>query len=380
MSVVSPDWFGGSADARAYSICYVNAFQTQSDDGSVDRPDDTSNWPRDLALERLGDDPIWGGEYLIDLSSADKRTRAAECVQPMIQTCAAKDFKAVEYDNLDSWTRFDGTPAARRVPFGKRQAIAYAELLTDRAHALGSAVAQKNTLALNRRQARTEIGFDFAIAESCGRYSECQAYRALLRNRVIAIENRQRDFRRVQGRRQHHQRGAARPRRDDAELALAPIRRLLSSRTGSTVRRPEANAGACALRDGQQCSVGFQGPRPVAGMTEASPVHVDVVFGELRVGGDDGDLLCEGLGDEESIERVTVVMRESAHSPCGLGVDGERGEPFVEDDVGQVVGCRELAERPLDGDLPDAGGTHQRFVRAVGDRGAGSGRESWIVG
>jgi Glycoside-hydrolase family GH114 len=194
VSVVSRDWFAGSADVRAYSICYVNAFQTQSDDDSVDRPDEKSNWPRGLVLEDLGDDPNWGGEYLVDLSSANKRTRAAEWVQPMIETCGAKGFKAVEYDNLDSWTRFDGTPAARRVPFGKRHAIAYAELLTDRAHALGLAVAQKNTLALNRRQSRTRIGFDFAIAESCGRYSECRAYRALYRNRVIAIEYRRRDF------------------------------------------------------------------------------------------------------------------------------------------------------------------------------------------
>ena len=148
-------------------------------------------------LEELGDDPHWGGEYIVDLSSADKRARAAEWVHPMIQTCAAKGFEAVEYDNLDSWTRFDGTPVASRVPFGKRQAIAYAELLTDRAHALGLAVAEKNTLGLNRRQARTRIGFDFAIAESCGRHSECQAYRALFGNRVIAIEYRRRDFRRT---------------------------------------------------------------------------------------------------------------------------------------------------------------------------------------
>ena len=196
-SVVSRDWFSGSADARAYSICYVNAFQTQSDEEWVDRPDEKANWPRDLVLEELGDDPSWGGEYLVDLSSADKRARAAEWVQAMIESCAAKGFKAVEYDNLDSWTRFDGTPVEDRVPFGKRQAIAYAELLTDRAHALGLAVAQKNTLGLRRRQVRMRIGFDFAIAEACGRYSECQDYRALYGNRVIAIEYRRRDFRRA---------------------------------------------------------------------------------------------------------------------------------------------------------------------------------------
>ena len=197
VSVVSRDWFIGSPDPAAYSICYVNAFQTQSDEDGVDRPDEQSNWPPGLVLEALGDDPNWGGEYLIDLSSAAKRAQAANWVQPMIQTCASKGFEAVEYDNLDSWTRMDGTPLEDEVPFGKAQAIAYAELLTDRAHALGLAVAQKNGLELNRRQARTRIGFDFAIAEECGRFSECQDYRPLFGNRVIVIEYRRRDFRRA---------------------------------------------------------------------------------------------------------------------------------------------------------------------------------------
>ena len=89
----------------------------------------------------------------------------------MIETCAEKGFDAVEYDNLDSWTRFDGTPRARDVPFGRAAAIAYAESLADRAHALGLAVAQKNTPQLTRRQARGRIGFDFAIAEQCGALS-----------------------------------------------------------------------------------------------------------------------------------------------------------------------------------------------------------------
>jgi Glycoside-hydrolase family GH114 len=195
--IVSRDWFAGSADPGAYSICYVNAFQTQSDEDGVERPDEQSNWPPGLVLTDLGDDPNWGGEYLVDLSSSAKRAQAAAWVQPMIQACAEKGFKAVEYDNLDSWTRFDETPVADQVPFGKAQAIAYAEQLTDRAHALGLAVAQKNTPQLSRRQARRRIGFDFAIAESCGRYSECGDYRDLFGNRVIAIEYRRRDFRRA---------------------------------------------------------------------------------------------------------------------------------------------------------------------------------------
>jgi hypothetical protein len=197
VKVVARDWFEGSAAPGAYSICYVNAFQTQSDEDGVDRPDEKSNWPSHLVLDKLGDDPKWGGEYLVDISTAAKRSEAVTRIQQMIQTCADKGFEAVEYDNLDSWTRFDDTPLEDDVPFGKRQAIAYAELLADRAHALGLAVAQKNTLDLTRRQARTRIGFDFAIVEECGRYRECREYGVLFGSRVIVIEYRKRDFRRA---------------------------------------------------------------------------------------------------------------------------------------------------------------------------------------
>jgi Glycoside-hydrolase family GH114 len=195
--IVARDWFHGSADPAAYSICYVNAFQTQDDEDGVDRPDERSNWPAHLVLTELGDDPNWGGEYLVDLSSAGRRADAAAWVQPMIQACKDKGFEAVEYDNLDSWTRMDDTPREGDVPFGKREAIAYAELITDRAHALDLAVAQKNTLDLTRRESRTRIGFDFAVAEACGRYDECEGYRRLFGNRVIAIEYRRRDFQRA---------------------------------------------------------------------------------------------------------------------------------------------------------------------------------------
>jgi Glycoside-hydrolase family GH114 len=197
VEVVTRDWFAGSADAAAYSICYVNAFQTQDDEDGVDRPDERSAWPAGLVLRSLGDDPNWGGEYLIDISSSAMRAQAADWVQQMIQTCADKGFDAVEYDNLDSWRRFDRKPLEDEVPFGKAQAIRYAELLTDRAHALGLAVAQKNTPELSRRVSRRVIGFDFAVAESCGRYAECHDYRALFGNRVIAIEYRRKDFRRA---------------------------------------------------------------------------------------------------------------------------------------------------------------------------------------
>jgi hypothetical protein len=183
VQVVSRDWSARPL-ARGYSVCYVNAFQTQPD----------AKWPADLVLRALGDDPNWGGEYLLDISTRAKRRRIAARLERYLRACARKGFDAVEPDNLDSWTRFDGTPREGDVPFGKPQALAFARLLTRRAHALGLAVAQKNTVELTRAQVR-RVGFDFAIAEECGRYRECGAYRRLYGDRVLAIEYRRRDFR-----------------------------------------------------------------------------------------------------------------------------------------------------------------------------------------
>ena len=195
--VVVRDWFAGTPEPGAYDVCYVNAFQTQDDEAGVARPDERSAWPRSLVLRRLGSDPNWGGEYLIDLRSAAKRRRAARWVAPMLERCAEQGFAAVELDNLDSWTRFDGTPLAADVPFGRRDAVDFAARLTRRAHALGLAVAQKNTVQLTRREARRRIGFDFALAEECGRYRECAGYRRLYGDRVLAVEYRRGDFERA---------------------------------------------------------------------------------------------------------------------------------------------------------------------------------------
>jgi Glycoside-hydrolase family GH114 len=198
-SVVSRDWFSGqAAPDAAYSICYVNAFQTQANESGVDRPDERSNWPRRLVLTRLGDDPHWGGEYLVDIRDPARRRRATRWVGRMIEGCARKGYEAVEFDNLDSWTRFDGTPLAHRVPFGKRDALAYAKRLVGRAHALGLAAAQKNTGEITLPQSR-RVGFDFAIAEECARQDECDRYRRVYGARVIEIEYRRRDFRKACG-------------------------------------------------------------------------------------------------------------------------------------------------------------------------------------
>ena len=106
----------------------------------------------------------------------------------MVDTCAEKGFAAVEFDNLDSWTRFDDTDLEGQVPFGQDEAVAYAELLTDYAHSVGLAVGQKNTPQLGAEISLDTIGFDFAIAEECGFYEECTDYTDVFGANVIVIE------------------------------------------------------------------------------------------------------------------------------------------------------------------------------------------------
>jgi hypothetical protein len=182
VGVVSRD----SEDSPAsgvYSICYINAFQTQ--------PDDSSWWKSehpDLLLRGANGyvvDSEWD-EILLDISTEAKRQALMKIVGPWIDGCATSGFEAVEPDNLDSWTR----SGARLT---QTHAVAFSRLLVSRAHAAGLAIGQKNALSLGKA-ARTSIGFDFAIAESCADYEmsegvpECQGYRDVYGNHVIVIE------------------------------------------------------------------------------------------------------------------------------------------------------------------------------------------------
>lgn len=97
----------------AYNVCYINGFQTQP-----------------------GDEAVWLGER------AD----------------------ALLLDSLDTWTRF-----AR---IDRDGAIALAREYVDAAHQRGLAIAQKNAAEF----LGVEIGFDFAIVESCAAYDECGLY------------------------------------------------------------------------------------------------------------------------------------------------------------------------------------------------------------
>ena len=115
----------------AYNVCYVNAFQTQTDEKAFWRrnPD---HWA--LVLKKHGRPVIDGawGEWLLDTRTPEKRHALARIVGRWVDGCADDGFDAVEYDNLDSWGR-------SRHLVTVADNIAFARLLTGRAHDAGLA-------------------------------------------------------------------------------------------------------------------------------------------------------------------------------------------------------------------------------------------------
>jgi hypothetical protein len=165
--------------AGKYNVCYVNGFQTQANEKKF--------WHRhwSLVLKRDGKpvvDSVWG-EWLLDLRTPAKRADLARIMGRWTDRCAADGFDAVEYDNLDSYTRSHHLLSAA-------DADAYAALLVTRAHDAGLAAAQKNRAQWNG----TSVGFDFAIAEQCAQYHECGSYVAHYGDHVLAVEYRDRSF------------------------------------------------------------------------------------------------------------------------------------------------------------------------------------------
>ncbi len=160
-----------------YNICYINGFQTQTDE--------THWWKQkhpSLLLRKNGRvvmDRQWN-EALLDTSTAAKRRALTRIVGLWIDGCARKGFAAVEFDNLDSYLRSRGR-------LSKSNSLAFAKRLVARAHSRGLAAGQKNATELGSRGKRI-AKFDFAVAEDCERYRECGAYTAVYGNRLIEVE------------------------------------------------------------------------------------------------------------------------------------------------------------------------------------------------
>ncbi|KAM9862179.1 endo alpha-1,4 polygalactosaminidase [Leucobacter sp. BZR 635] len=175
VGIIARDRTAPAAKDR-YSICYINGFQTQ--------PGELASWPENVLLHTAGGeirfDPDWPDEALLDTSSTSARTAIVDTVSDWIEGCARDGFDAVEFDNLDSYTRSDGA-----LTLADNLAVA-AELVRV-AHGAGLAAGQKNA-SEDAAAWREQASFDFAITEECSVFDECGAYTAVYGDHVINIE------------------------------------------------------------------------------------------------------------------------------------------------------------------------------------------------
>lgn len=156
-----------------YSVCYVNAFQTQPG-ADLDALDPLLLHDGD---ERVID-PDWPDEVLFDTSTPEQRGQVAELVGQTFDVCADKGFDAVDLDNLDSFTRSRGM-------LDLDDNAALANLLVQAAHERGLAVGQKN--AAEHTATFAEL-FDFALVEECAQYDECDTYLDAYGDHVHGVE------------------------------------------------------------------------------------------------------------------------------------------------------------------------------------------------
>jgi hypothetical protein len=166
------------ADPERFTICYVNGFQTQPVDAQLWLGQHTDVVVRDGNGEVVTD-PDWPDEMILDTSTPASREVIAGVVGGWIDQCAADGFEAIEIDNLDTFTRFGDE-------LTENDAVALARAFTDRSHAAGLAIAQKNTAELLAR--RAETGFDFAVVEECNAFEECDLFVDAYGDQVYVIE------------------------------------------------------------------------------------------------------------------------------------------------------------------------------------------------
>jgi hypothetical protein len=175
VQIVGRDRSASPADG-VYSICYVNGFQTQ--------PGELDLWPDGVLLRTSNGepfiDPDWPDEVILDTSTAQKRDEIVALVGPWIEGCAASGFSAVEFDNLDTFTRTDGALTLA-------DNLALATAFVDIAHRAGLAAGQKNA-AEYAEELQSEAGFDFAVTEECATYEECAVYTDVYGAAVVDIE------------------------------------------------------------------------------------------------------------------------------------------------------------------------------------------------
>jgi hypothetical protein len=174
VDVVARDRTAPAADG-VYSVCYLNAFQTQ--------PGELDVWPENTLLRADGEpviDPDWPDEVILDTSTETARTTIVGIVSGWIEQCAHDGYSAVEFDNLDTFTRTDGALTLE-------DNLAVARELVAASHRAGLAAGQKNA-AEYTHELHDAAGFDFAVAEECAAFDECDAYADVYGAHVLAIE------------------------------------------------------------------------------------------------------------------------------------------------------------------------------------------------
>jgi hypothetical protein len=141
------------------------------------------NW-RDDALALQADHPEvigrkngWPGERWLDVRSPYVR----EMMAARIKTASEKGCHGVEPDNVDGYGNNTGFSLTQQ------DSIDYNNFLAEQAHALSLSIAFKNSAELAAIHAKTH---DFAIAEECFKYDECDAYKPFIdaNKAVMAVE------------------------------------------------------------------------------------------------------------------------------------------------------------------------------------------------
>lgn len=186
VQVVSRDRTAAPAGSGYYNICYVNLLQTQPDEegqSTTNPPYGTTRWwvlnhPELLLRDASGDvivDEDWN-EALFDVRTAAKRTALLGVQSAWFDDCLSDGYQAIEPDNLDAFDRSTGL-----ITFA--QTKEYLKLVVPYVHDLGLAIAQKNTAdspngygGIGASFVDGSEGFDFAIAEECAAYQECDVY------------------------------------------------------------------------------------------------------------------------------------------------------------------------------------------------------------
>jgi hypothetical protein len=156
----SPAVVGALHDRGRRVICYLSA-------GSFEawRPD-ARRFPRRVLGKPLDG---WPGERWLDIRRLDL---LGPILERRLELCRAKGFDAVEPDNIDGYANDSG------FRLRARDQLRFNRFLARAAHARGLSIGLKNDLD---HAAALEPSFDWALAEECFEYAECERLEPFLR-------------------------------------------------------------------------------------------------------------------------------------------------------------------------------------------------------